>query len=76
MKIAQIRQSKYFNQKVTEQEFKPGTLVMLSTYDLRQKGQSHERSKKLGHKFGGPFKNLQRIGKVLSLGDSRSLENT
>ena len=29
MKLAQIRQSKYFNQKVTEPEFEPGTLVIL-----------------------------------------------
>ena len=64
MKFAKIRQSKYFNQKVTEQEFEPGTLVMLSTYNLRQKGQSSERSKKLGPNFVGPFKILQRIGKV------------
>jgi hypothetical protein len=64
MKLAQIRQSKYFNQKVSEQEFEPGTLVMLSTYNLRQAGQSSERSKKLGPKFVGPFKILQRVGKV------------
>ena len=64
MKLAQARQSKYFNQKVTEQEFEPGTLVMLSTINLKQKGQSQERTKKLGPKFVGPFKVLQRIGKV------------
>ena len=64
MKLAQARQSKYFNQKVTEREFEPGTLVMLSTFNLRQKGQSNERTKKLGPKFVGPFKILERIGKV------------
>ena len=64
MKLAQIRQAKYFNQKVSEQEFEPGTLVMLSTFNLRQKGQSSERSKKLGPKFVKPFKILQRIVKV------------
>ena len=64
MKMAQARQSKYFNQKVTEQEFEPGTLVMLSTINLRQKGQSNERTKKLGPKFVGPFKILERVGKV------------
>ena len=37
---------------------------MLSTYNLRQKGQSHERSKILGTKLVGPFKILQLIGKV------------
>ena len=64
MKLAQIRQAKYFDQKVSEQEFEPGTLVMLLTFNLRQTGQSSKRSKKLGPKFVGPFKILQRIGKV------------
>ena len=64
MKLAQIRQSKYFNHRVTEQGVEPGTYVMLSTCNLRQKHQSHERSRKLGPKFVGPSKILQRIGKV------------
>ena len=39
-------------------------LEWFSTDNLRQTGQSSERSKKLGPKFVGPFKILQRIGKV------------
>ena len=46
MKLAQTRRSKYFNQKVTEQEFQPGTLIMLLTYILRQKGHTHDICKK------------------------------
>jgi hypothetical protein len=67
MKIAQHRQQVQFNKKVQDMEFKIGTLVMLSTLNLRfdtgEKGEK-ERSKKLAPKHIGPFKILERVGKV------------
>ena len=52
-------QAKYYNNKHTPMEFNVGDLVMLSTKNLKQK----RPSKKLSHKFIGPFRILEPVGK-------------
>ncbi|SCV31342.1 uncharacterized protein FFFS_03006 [Fusarium fujikuroi] len=52
------RQAKYFNSKHQEMNFKQGQLVMLSTKNLKLKGEK----KKLAPRFIGPFRITKRIG--------------
>ena len=59
LRIAVASYSKYYNKTHTPREFKVGELVMLSTKNLKQK----RPSKKMSHKFVGPFRIEDRIGK-------------
>ena len=52
-------QAKYYNRKHLEKDFNEGDLVMLSAKNLKQK----RPSKKLSHKFLGPFRILEAVGK-------------
>lgn len=55
---AQESQTKYYNQNHKPQEYNVGQLVMLATKNLKQK----RPSKKLSHKFVGPFRITDKIG--------------
>ena len=57
---ARQRQTFYANQKRTEVEYEVGQKVYLSTANLSTK----QRSPKLTPRFIGPFKIIQRVGKV------------
>lgn len=51
-------QSKYYNKSHQPQSYKVGDLVMLATKNLKQK----RPSKKLSHKFVGPFRITDKVG--------------
>ena len=57
---AQQRQALYANKKRTEKEYDVGQLVWLSRANLRL----DDRAVKLTSKFIGPFKIIERVGKV------------
>ena len=56
--------STYANQKRTEIDFKVGEQVLLSSQHLTPDNQANRQSKKLQPLFLGPFKILEKIGKV------------
>ena len=51
-------QAKYYNKKHKPQHYKVGNLVILATKNLKQK----RPSKKLAHKFVGPFRITNKVG--------------
>ena len=51
-------QARYYNKTHKPQDYKVGDLVMLATKNLKQK----RPSKKLSHKFVGPFRIVDKIG--------------
>lgn len=51
-------QAKYYNKTHQPQEYKVGQLVMLATKNLKQK----RPSKKLAHKYVGPFRIIDKVG--------------
>jgi hypothetical protein len=61
---AQAQQAKYANQNRREEEFKEGDQVLLSTANFTLGAQKGRPSKKLQHRFAGPFKILKKISSV------------
>jgi len=60
LELARKRQTFYTNQKRTEVEYEVGQMVYLSTTNLNMKSQTP----KLTPRFIGPFKIIQKVGKV------------
>ncbi|SPO42040.1 related to Gag-pol polyprotein [Pseudozyma flocculosa] len=57
---AQARSVRNYNNKHQDQQFQPGDLVWVSNRNWK----THRPSKKLGNSMSGPFKVLERIGRV------------
>lgn len=58
LRSARDSQTKQYNKTYKPQSYRVGELVMLSTKNLKQK----RPSKKLSHKFVGPFKIIDKVG--------------
>ena len=58
LRQASASQAKYYNRKHTPKDYTVGQLVMLSTKNLKQK----RPSKKMSHKFVGPFRIEDKVG--------------
>ncbi len=58
LRNASAAQAKQYNKSHQPQEYKVGDLVMLATKNLKQK----RPSKKLSHKFVGPFRIVDKVG--------------
>ena len=72
---AAAQQAKYYNQKHKPMSYSVGDLVMLSTKNLKQK----RPSKKLSHKFVGPFRVEDKVGSQayrLTLPNTYRIHNT
>ena len=61
---AQAQQAKYANEGRREEEFQEGEKVMLSTTNFTLGVQKSRPSRKLQHKFTGPFKIVKKISPV------------
>ncbi|KAL1919204.1 uncharacterized protein VTP21DRAFT_2586 [Calcarisporiella thermophila] len=70
---AKATQAQYANQSRREEEFNVGDKVMLSTANINLVNQARQATKKLSHKYIGPYEITEKISPVAYLNNAQEL---